>query len=116
VGRRKSAPPLNSTLAATSISQWRRGELLSLWPLVQALRGQHCVHVVNVQAIAHASASNAVNGGNASVAVVIPCGSVKQYAEVFNLAIFNLNDGVTVLCFSSVSVVHDVSFFKCRAL
>ena len=65
-----------------------------------------------MQAVAHALSCNAVNGRYGTVAIIISRSGIEQHSERNDFSAINceLNDFISVLCFSSVSVVHDFSF------
>jgi hypothetical protein len=67
--------------------------------------------VIDVQAVAQAGADVSSDRGDLAVAIVVAGSRAMQHADGFDLASVQLDDFVAILCFSSVSVVHDLFCF-----
>jgi hypothetical protein len=81
------------------------------WSLIETLLGQDCRKVVDVQAVTHTGDFiGLLNHRDVPIAVVIAGSRGVKNPKGFCLAVSaQFHNFVTVLCFSSISVVH-ISF------
>lgn len=81
----------------------------SYWPLIESLFRENRREVIGMQAITHASAGLVWNWRDRTVAIIIARRGVVEHAMRNNLPATGcqLNDFVSVPCFSSISIVHN---------
>ena len=80
---------------------------LSRRTFIQALFGQECRDVVDMDAVTHTSVLvRRLHNRDVSVAIIVARCRAMQDSECFDFPTVKADDFVSVFCFSSVSVVH----------
>lgn len=88
--------------------------LFAFWALGQPFFSQNRRKVVHMEAIDHAGIFiGALDDGNTSIAIVVSSHRRMQNPEGFNVTAVQSDYFISILCFSSISVVHMFFLWFC---